>query len=390
MNLSSLGDRDDLVGTITRRFEERRWFRERERCALGRQPANVDAWSLEEDARPHLLVVPHEGEHMPTWGPARGNPYYEAAQTAREQLAQSRVSVFSVACGEDATRWHGRLIDFIRDEQVTHVLVHSEGDPSGGGDWSWDLVWRHLAATEVVMLGMVFDSAYRWVNAGSRLLARISPRYLNVDICMPMSGRLVRGRPEVGPVNWPLSDQAFEVIDAHTSGVTKEFDLSFIGALYPYRVALIERLRADGVRVAVNPHRPDPTTDFASSRRNQPTYVDYMAGLAASEMTVNFSQSSAGPYEQLKTRVIEAASVGCLVITDDRDRTGRFWPEGREFSRFSELSEIQAIAEAWLADVPALRTAQAAARVRARELAGAGFWRAVNEGLRIRGLPTLP
>lgn len=387
---AGLGDRDDALGRVVRRMEERRWFAARQQAFRASGRAFAVSAGMPAPQGPHLLVVPHEGEGSGTWRPASGNPYFEAAQTAREQLESTRVSVVSVAPNEPARAWHERVISFVRDEGVTHVLAHTEGDPSGLGQWSWDELWWQLSGTEVVLLGMVFDSAFRWVNAGSRLLARISPRFLNVDICMPMDNRLVRGRPEVGPVNWPLSNLAFDEIDRRISDVGKEFDLSFIGALYPYRVELIERLRAMGVRVAVNPHRLDETYDFASSRRDQPTYLDYMAGLAASEMTVNFSRSSAGPYEQLKTRVVEASSVGCLVLTDDRDRTGRFWIEEREFGRFEDLADIPALVERWLSDPAALRAAQSAARVRARELAGAGFWQAVNAGLAARRLPALP
>lgn len=390
VTLAGLGDQDHLVGRIIRRREERRWFAEQERKASRAEPPGTMPWQVPVEAPPHLLVVPFHGEDSPTWHAAGGNPYFEVAQTARERLPGTRVSVLSIAPGEPPPAWHARVMEFARDEQVTHLLAHTEANPNGEGEWSWDILWRRLEPTGVVLMGMVFDSSYRWINAGTRLLARLSPRFLNIDICMPMDGVLVRRRSEVGPVNWPLSDAAFAAIDARTAGLPKEHDLTFIGALYPYRVALIDRLRAEGVRVAVNPHRPDETIDFASSRRDQPTYLDYMAGLAASELTVNFSRSSAGPYEQLKTRVIEASSVGCLVLTDDRDRTGRFWVEGREFSRFDDLRDIPAIAEAWLADIPALRAAQASARHRARELAGPGFWRAVNAGLAKRSLPTLP
>lgn len=55
------------------------------------------------------------------------------------------------------------------------------------------------------------------------------------------------------------------------SGAEKVYDLTFIGALYDYRVQLIDQLRADGVNVAVNPHRPDVTADYHESRANQPS-----------------------------------------------------------------------------------------------------------------------
>lgn len=46
-----------------------------------------------------------------------------------------------------------------------------------------------------------------------------------------------------------------------------------------------------------------------------------MLALAQSNLPLNFSQSSTGPCQQLKTRVREASAIGCVVLTDDVDRT---------------------------------------------------------------------
>lgn len=90
----------------------------------------------------------------------------------------------------------------------------------------------------------------------------------------------------------------------------------------------------------MNPHRTDVTHDFADSRAIQPTYLDYMAGLFQSQMTINLSRSSAGDFQQLKTRVLEASAVGCLVLTDDVDRTDRFWVPGEEFGFFATPRDL--------------------------------------------------
>jgi spore maturation protein CgeB len=203
---------------------------------------------------------------------------------------------------------------------------------------------------------------------------------------MPMDDSMKRGRPEVGPVNMPISNESLAALDAEIGAVEQIHDVSFIGALYPYRVEMIEALRAHGVDVAVNPHRADQTRDFRESRTNQPTYVDYMRGLAQSKMTINFSVSSSLNGQQLKTRILEASSMGCLVLTDDVDRSDRFWIPGDEVDYFTDPSEVPALVESYLADPERLARAQAAGKARARSINVTSFWGGIDAGLAARGL----
>jgi hypothetical protein len=200
---------------------------------------------------------------------------------------------------------------------------------------------------------------------------------------------MVRGRTEVGPVNMPMSRQSLAMLNERLSGVSPEFDVSFIGAMYPYRVELVEKLRNSGISVAVNPHRTDAAEDFASSRRLQPSWPDYMAGLASSRMTLNFSQSSAGRFEQLKTRVLEATLAGTLLLTDDRDRTSRFFVPGVEFGYFPNVQELPQVITKYLSEPDEMISIAAAGSKKAYELAPEGFWRAINVGLNRRSLRCL-
>jgi len=205
---------------------------------------------------------------------------------------------------------------------------------------------------------------------------------------MPLDGLLVNGRSEVGPVNMPVSRLSLDLANTAIAPVNKEFDVSFIGALYPYRIDLIESLTARGINVAVNPHRSDVTTDFESSRANQPSWLDYMRGLASSHMTINFSQSSAGPFEQLKTRVLEATLAGTYLLTDDQDRTRLFF-EPDHFSTFNSVDELPELIESLLSDREALDARARGAQERARKLAVTDFWVQIDHGLQTRGLPRI-
>jgi hypothetical protein len=232
----------------------------------------------------------------------------------------------------------------------------------------------------------MFDSAFDWILAGSRRLGRISDRYMVVDICMPMSGRIVRGRPEAGPVNMPMSGESMALVDHRLARVEPTVDVTFIGALYPYRVDALNAIRAAGVTVAVNPHRDDVTHDFVSSRTNQPGWLDYMAGLKSGRMTINLSRSSARDVEQLKTRVLEATLAGTVLLTDDRDSTRRWWQEGSEYLHFTDLEHLPGVVSAALSDPSALRRMGERARNRAQLIAQTDFWNGVDRTLAQRGL----
>lgn len=340
---------------------------------------------------PHIVVVPIEGPQYPNWGPGNWNFYYETMQAATERFGQQSVSVLDVAPGEPAASWHSRLIDLVRDTQATHLITHMEHDPGGPDEWTWDILWNQLATEwDGVFLGVMFDSAFWLVTMKARRLARISPNYMGVDICAPMAGVLIPRQFEVGPVTMPVSQQSLELVNRRIEGISPAHDVSFIGALYPYRVDMIKQLRASGIDIAVNPHRDDSPTDLHTSRTNQPGWLDYMAGLASSRMTINFSRSSAGDFEQLKTRVIEATLAGTFLITDDKTSTRRYFSEGCEFDTFSSVVELPGVIEKWLAQPLILDQGRLAAQERAQEIALHDFWDRITMGLDVRRLPSLP
>jgi hypothetical protein len=350
-------------------------------------PAKVTSWN---GATPHIVIVPMEGPHSATWKPAGGNFFYEISQSAREFLGDDHVTVFEVMPDEEPAAWHERLIRFLVESGATHVMAQIETDPNPPSELTWDVLWAQLAPRwPGVFLGVMFDSGFRTITLGARRLAKTSDRFMAVDICVPMDGELVKRRSEVGPVSMPISNETFDELDHLLEDVTKIHDVSFVGALYPYRVDMIEALGANGIAVAVNPHRSDETTDFASSRSNQPTYVDYMRGLAQSKITINFSMASSLAGYQLKTRILEATGVGTVVLTDDVDRSSRFWGPEEGVIYFSEPSEVPSIVARYLADESLLERMQIKGKARARAINVSSFWGGVEAGLIRRGLPRL-
>lgn len=381
-----------LAARVLPSLEDSAFNRQRDRAAPSSVAPRRGHPKKEMAERPfHLVVVPSEGPCFADWGPGNRNFYYEALISAQEIWGDGHASYFAVEPGEDPAQWHARLRNYLHDTGATHFLTHMEHDPGNPDRWSWDVAWSSIAQTwDGAFLGVMFDSAFPIVTMKARRLARISPHYLAVDICTPMAGSLVKRRFEVGPVTMPVSRKSLSMVHERLAGVIPTHDVSFIGALYPYRVELIERLRALGVNVAVNPHRAETTVDLKQSRTNQPGWLDYMAGLAGSTMSINFSRSSAGEFEQLKTRVIEATLAGTFLLTDDKDSTRRFFECDREYGYFDGVDDLPRVVSTWLDKPTVLLEGRLSAQERAQEIALYDFWQGIERGLIIRDLPQLP
>jgi hypothetical protein len=386
-----------VVQKVVPNLDERQWNRKRNSEVTDLEASRDYAGRLRNVAmaamprRARLVIVPQEGTSFDSWKAAGGNFFFEITQAAREYLGDATVDVFSLNPGEDVANWHERLIRYLVDTEATHVMAMVESDPDRAGTWNWDVFWKQLSSRwNGVFLGVMYDSAFRWIIIPTRRIARINDRFVVVDICMPMDGSMVKGRSEVGPVNMPISNLTTNLIDERTAGLPRTYDVSFLGSLYPYRIEMIDALRARGVNVAVNPHHGAVTSrNLAESRAHQPDYVDYLTGFAQSQMTINFARSSAGDVFQLKTRVLEASLFGCLVLTDDVDRTERFWIPGEEYGYFASPADIPDLVTSLLENPERLARMQQAGRERARSINVSSFWGGVEEGLRRRGLPQL-
>lgn len=347
---------------------------------LGRQRAAGDV---------HLVVAVHHGPDAHNWHVAGGNHFYEVHQSAIEALGTDRVTLFGVDRDEPTPAWQERLLRVVAETGATHLIAQVEVDPNQHDSWNWDIVLpvlsRHWPGSTI---GLMYDSAYEWLRIRAHRLGRQTHRLLLAELCEPMVGFIRPGQYEVGPMTMPLSQQSIAAIDERVAGLPKEFDVSFIGALYDYRVDMLNRLRSAGLNVAVNPHRADDPSTYEASRVNQPTYLDYMAGLARSQLTINFSLANGGPHEQYKIRVHEAALVGCIPLTDDGDRTRHFYAPN-EYAFFSSVDDLPEVIAARLADPQQLSADQRAASARAHDLSRSDFWGRIDVGLERRGLPRL-
>lgn len=392
---NALGRVGQVVSRVYPHVDRDVWLARRRRYTRGprkdlaRLARTLDLESIDPLGEPHLVVAIQHGPDVPNFHVAGGNIVFEVFQSAVEALGPDRVTMFAVASDEPTDQWQRRLLHTIADVRATHLIAQVENDPNQHGSWNWDIVLPALSEHwRGVSIGFMFDSAYKWLKIRARLLGQQTRNMLFVDLCEPIVGLIRSGQYEVGPITMPVSQASLDAIDAHVAGMGKEYDVSFIGALYDYRVELLDRLRATGLRVAVNPHRTDDAQTYETTKTNQPTYLDYMAALAKSETTINFSLAHGGPHEQYKIRVHEAALVGCICLTDDVDRTRLFYAPN-EYQFFASVEDLPAVVERRLADRERLAADQRDARERARVLNRSDFWGRVDDGLRQRGLPTL-
>jgi hypothetical protein len=391
-----------LIGKITSPLHKifptlhyRVWNRQRDKVVKAQLPnlaeftAPLATASQDPQRALHVIVIPHYGPDAPTWHVAGQNHFFEIYQSLQEILGPERVTLLATDNSDLDFDYHARLLQLIIDTKATHVVGQIETDPNKADQWSWDVPMTLLAEHwNGVFIGVMWDWAYPWLSVRAKRLARINSKLLVAELCQPISGLTVKGRIEAGPMTMPLSRATISAVLERVAGVEKKYDLTFIGALYDYRVQLIDQLRANGVNVAVNPHRSDVTTDYLESRSNQPSYLDYIYGLAQSQLTINFSQAAGGPGEQYKIRIQEAALAQCLCLTDDRDGTRRFFAHD-QFGFFDELGNLEQVVKVALSNPEELKQRQVAAQARAIELAGTDFWGRIEAALTARGLQGL-
>ncbi len=391
---SFLGKIGLQIGKVFPQFDATIWQVKRKRhCAQQSKALSALASQLplnEGAERPiHLVVTAHHGPDAHNWHIAGGNIGFETYLSAVELLGEENVSLFGAGKHEPEISWHSRLLELMAKKKATHLIGQIEIDPNQASNWSWDVLATVFNQYwDGVFIGLMYDSAFEWLRLKTKRIGKIYPRLLYVDIAEPITGYVIPGRPEVGPVTMPMSQASVNRIDEYVSGLEKVHQVSFIGALYDYRVDLINALKSDGFDVVVNPHRPSSTSDYLESRTNQPTYLDYMAGLAQSELTINFSLASGDPHEQYKIRVQESSLVGTICLTDDRERTRLFF-EPNEYRFFESISSIEKVVESTLSDPSQLARDQSDAKTRAHVLAKTDFWGKINETLGMRRLRSL-
>ena len=333
----------------------------------------------------HLLyVVPASDRHETLWEPGVGNHTYELVMTAREFMGDSRVSCLYVDVKEPADQWHARVRDFVTKHDVTHLMAQAERDPSGSGDWSWDVLLKDMRGSwGGAFIALTYDSAYPYLLMHIERISRVFARTLVVALDRPLTGLIRPERPTVGPVFLPISSESLHVLDEATKGVQPEYDVTFLGNVngYPFRAELLDELARAGIDVTINPQ--------AAPDGGLPGFSSYVVALKRSRITVNFSRCNGVPVTQLKTRILEAPLFGAVVVSDSPLYAQDYFALGDEFLAYDSPQDLLAQLDYLFSDPAELVAMAARAQVVARDLCSLSFWRAIDVGLSRRGLPTL-
>lgn len=370
-----------------------RWVRH-QHCKDALAPLQPAISTLREncaqmDSPVRVLVVPDIAKTDLRWNVASGSIFFEIFQSAREALGADVVLCFEVDANDSELEFHRRLLDCLHRESVTHLVVQIEEDPCQRGEWSWDVVFTALKTSWTgAVIGVSYDAGHGWLRERARRLSRLYDHLLLADLGMPMSGVGRRKQLEVGPVTMPLSDASRKILESAVQDEPKVTDVSFFGALYDYRLPILEKLHDFGIEVTVNPHRQVVARNYIESRTDMPSYVAYMKGLARSEITLNFSRSASADVEQYKIRIVEAALMRCLPFTDDSKMTKQFFSQP-EFESFRSPVDLQEKIQFCLENDASLSERQEAAYQRAVYLVTNDFWTQVNSVLAARGMEPL-
>ena len=336
-----------------------------------------------------VLVIPPASTQNPKFRVAGIDYFFEIQQSLKESLGESSVSILEIAPDEPSESWQNRVLAELRHQEVTHLISQIETNPMGEGSWTWDLMADSLQRYwDGTWIGVMWDAAFPWLTERARRLSRLSQNLILADFGEPISDLIGTGYPHVGPVTMPLSAATIRALQEEVRGVEKQFDVSFIGALYDNRLPILQAIEETGLRLSVNPHRTDTPTNYDQSRANQPSYLAYIRALAASETTLNFSMANAGTMQQYKIRIVEAALSRCLPITDDAGLTRQFFSH-KDFGHFASPKDLPPLLDRILGDKERLRERQASAHLRALQLAQGDFWGRINDAAIMRRLRPL-
>jgi hypothetical protein len=332
-----------------------------------------------------VIAVPRSDYESDAWKPGGGNYYFELMASAAERYGEDAVSIFALDDDAPYGSWQTSLISHLEDVKATHCVAFVESDPAQAGPWHWnEFAARARRAWDGTFVGVLTDGAYLLHQARATRFRRAFPRsvFVAIDVSSAALAGYVPPHTIYGPCFLPISDSSVAALCSPDSASAdqREFDIVFVGKVYPNREAFLEELRASGLRVGVNPHRTDPLV--------RPDFAGYVNGLRQGHFTVNLSEAGGIPVHQLKSRMLEGPLFGTIVCTDEEQLARRFF-DVDEFVFFDSAQSLKAAIIPILDDPPQLERMRTTAQSRAGALAGASFWESVETGVRANGLNSL-
>ncbi len=330
-----------------------------------------------------VIVTPRGERDSETWQPGGGNYFYELLTSANETYGEGCAEIFLVDEHAPPETWHAPLLQHLIDHDASHCIAFVESDPGQAGPWHWnDFALQVQQEWQGAFVGILTDGVYLLHQARATRFRRAMSRsvFVAIDIEHLRYAGFVPAKTIFGPCFLPISNASIDALDdAATPSERREFDLVFVGKVYANREGFLEELRASGIRVGINPHRPDPAI--------RPGYADYVRGLRQGHFTLNLSEAGGMPIPQLKSRMLEGPLFGTIVCTDESALGKRFF-DTDQFITFSSADDLHRVIAPLLADAQKLEKIRTSAQAHARDVASSAFWTTAERALADNNLPT--
>ena len=323
-----------------------------------------------------LIVVPEERYLDKSWGPGGGNFYFEILQSAREQLKINEINFFVFPKSSYKSDGFADLLEVVVSQNYTHCLAPIETDPDDINSWNWDDFGKELYKYwKGKFIGLSTDSVYLLHQLRFAAFNKQYPNsiLLGIDVC-PTFGYL-SSEIFVGPVFLPISSKSFEVLSIleEQTFSAREFDVVFVGKIYPYREPVLEYLSGLGLNIGINPHLQQNNLDEV------PKFQDYIRALRMGRLALNLSRAGGVDLNQLKSRALEAPLFGTPVLSDDISLISAYFRLNEEFLGFNYHSDtIKSILKV-LDDEVAYQNLTTKAQLRAESISSSVFWNLIQK-----------
>lgn len=261
-----------------------------------------------------IVIVPLDSSD--DWSSASGNWFYEIYTSAIDFFPEHKIEVFFIR--DYGSSWFEVLFEKISINPQTSILSFIENDSSenmNGINFEHLIKLRHI--WRGIIMGVIFDSVWPNTLNHAFLLSHMDKGIVIVSIDRSIKSALPRNSSQCGPIFLPISKETILQFQKIAKNNSKSIELSFIGKTYPSRIHIID---------LVLKTYPDLHLKYELDN-NRPNYSFYITKLASSHFTLNLARANAQSVFQLKCRVLEAALVGTIVVTDEKRYIRKYFPK---------------------------------------------------------------
>ena len=285
-----------------------------------------------------LIVIPKW--HFPDldWEAGQGIFLFELFQSAVEYYGKD--CVYPAFIDENQDGWQNYLIETLNSGNFSRILIPIEGDPNDPHSWTLDLFLIELRKHwNGVFLGLLFDSVWKETLLRVDILTMIDSSIVIIAIDRNIDYLFGKRIRLLGPILFPISKMTIDLkfpAPNYEEFNTKyhEATIGFMGKLYPYRKRALDILASEGFNLIVNENRYDVTGR---------SYDEYISGIRRSIFSLNLSRANIRNLPQFKTRILESALSGSIILTDENIMISKYFVEKTDFIFFHTKSDMRAI-----------------------------------------------